>query len=609
MSGSGSGGNEEDEDGTHHDEQEGQRQRQGRGGGGRQKHQHRHEDVVRKVLNAHNPDPQAALRALRSCTKAVDPESAYAIVEHLRKSGITPSQAHLHAWLACASPRRDGRGILDMMARYGMVIDQDTVLSAAQGAVRHRAWTHFDQYMQWIDAYGIKPDHLFYSRLLTLLAETSNLPPAEFVLQHAAAHGVVMDPVMLSAMLSLNHAYRRFDRVVELYDTYRQGPVKMTVKTFSAAINALTFSTRVRDAERMFADIRRCKLPVQVPHYTALMNVYGECGRLDDVFRLFAEVEGTHRLPDAITFVTMLRACAKAGDRERAAFVWRHMQDKYGIVPDEPAWNAYIRAHADPTNMSHVRGLTLAMRAAGVPMTIFYFNHLMHVFAAAGRPRDVEQLVSKAEALGLRPTVLERMAEAGITRNDVRVYTCMLEALAAAKQWDEILSTCQRMLDAWVLLDARAFVPVLRALVARGQAAAAMNVLTVDMGRHLARYDARHLATVLQGLTRAATATAGDGDGGGGDVAGEGVGDVGGSVVGGTNEGASEGQEEGDGARQQLERVVALAVEWLDTHARAGGDGGDGDGEEEQGRDARAVAGLRRALDAARATLGGPEAK
>ena len=462
----------------------------------------------------------------------MDKDGAQALMSHMRRSGLQPAHAHYNAFLMCANPRAEGRAALETMRSKGIAIDEETIRCALHGAVRHHAWGHFGEYLQWLDDYGLAPDPMFYSRLLTLLAETHNLPPAEHVLQDARKRGLAMDAVMFSAMLSLNHAHRRFARVVELYDEFVQGPIALTVKTFSAAIHALQGSARTRDAERIFSDIPRFRLPVQVPHYTALMNVYASAGRLDQVLRVFDDIEREHRLPDLVTFVTILRACASAGDVERATHIWRLMQDKYHIAADEPAWNAYIKAHAAGSEdagggMAKVRELTLAMRQADVPVTSFYFNHLMDVFAGAGKVADCMQLAAKLQELGLKPTyetylhqlracraagdvgaakrVLAQFVQsrsAKISRDD-RIFTLYLQLLAEHGLADDILATTEKMLDMWVLFHPDTFVPVLTALVGKGQLATAANVLTVDMQRHFAPYDARHLSIVLDGLIAA----------------------------------------------------------------------------------------------------------
>eukprot|EP01147_Barroeca_monosierra_P007007 gene7007-9596_t len=487
--------------------------------------QHSRKVTPQHVLASHSPDHRMSLNALKECESSADSETADAIMEHIMHCGIKPSAEHCHAWLASTNPRNRKDSVSNVVFEK-LSVDEATVLSALLGALRYRAWTHFANYLHWIDEHDIKPSQTFYRQLLEQLSGSHQLPPAEFVLSHAKEHGVALDPVTVSAMFNLNHYFRRFGRVVELYDDYIEGPAKMTVKTFSVAINALTFSENVVDAERMFRDITaRAQLPLQLPHFTALMNVYGEAGRLEDVVHTFSAIEQAQRQPDHIMFVTVLRACGRARHSKQAVRVWEKMTKKYGIVPQEAAWNAYIKAHMDPDNMTSVMRLTQEMRASGIPVTIFYFNHLIDALADLDRPEDARQLYQKALDSKLRPTydtflhlirayekrqdisnmvsVYHAFHESSVTRNDCRIYNILLTAYAERNMWDHVLGVVEDMLDRWILLNADSFVPVLKAAVSRGNAASvATNLLCVDMQRHVAAYDHRHLAIVMEGLLK-----------------------------------------------------------------------------------------------------------
>ena len=107
---------------------------------------------------------------------------------------------------------------------------------------------------------------------------------------------------------------------------------------------------------------------------------------------------------DAIVYSSVIDACGKAGDCERAMAVFKRMQAR-GIAPHVVTYSALARPFAYRGHWQQVEGLGEELRASGCrPNDYFIYAQLLaYATARPKEPERAESLFREAVAEGLCP--------------------------------------------------------------------------------------------------------------------------------------------------------------------------------------------------------------
>lgn len=252
----------------------------------------------------------------------------------------------------------------------------------------------FDVYQQ-MEQSGIQNDEFVYSTIIGACSSADDLPQGKLIhsniLEDRFDNNVFIGNAVIAMYAncgSLEDAKRVFDQMVQrnlvswnalitsytmhghgkevlgLFEQMQQEGIKPDRVTLIGVLGACATFAALTVGKRMHARIIDLQLESDNIVVTALINLYGKCGSLEDVKRTFAklqqrdvaawnaviaahadcghaekalqlvqqmELDGVE--PDEITFVILLSACSHAGLMEAGSHYFMSMSEDHGVTP------------------------------------------------------------------------------------------------------------------------------------------------------------------------------------------------------------------------------------------------------------------------------------
>lgn len=189
------------------------------------------------------------------------------------------------------------------------------------------AWSLFDEMLE--------KDVVSWTTLISGLVEQCNYNEALQIFKEMIAGNCQTEPnvaTMISAMSScsglgsLDHT-KCFHALLE-----KAGWLEFDVAIANSLINAYAKSGSMKCSAKVFDEVHDSKRDVY--SWTAVISGYAMHGGVD-ALNLFTRMELVHGLiPDAITFITTLSACAHSGLVEEGLRIFEYMNTKYEIEPN-----------------------------------------------------------------------------------------------------------------------------------------------------------------------------------------------------------------------------------------------------------------------------------
>ena len=142
--------------------------------------------------------------------------------------------------------------------------------------------------LQHMHQHGVRPDSLFYSRLLSTL--TTKLLPAccLHVLRDMEAHGMPIDGPVYYFVITAHAARGHWTAVVRLIAEMRDRGLDVSQHIYEAAVVCCAETGQVQRAKDILAEMEHRGVPLTWRCYTALITLAGEASEWRWVLRLFA---------------------------------------------------------------------------------------------------------------------------------------------------------------------------------------------------------------------------------------------------------------------------------------------------------------------------------
>ncbi|KAL6055711.1 Chlororespiratory reduction 2 [Balamuthia mandrillaris] len=183
---------------------------------------------------------------------------------------------------------------------------------------------------------------------------------ARAVFQGMKERNVVTWNTMIAAASQSGHG----QEALQLFQEMQQAGVAADAFTFAAVLKACASTADLKTGKRVHAELLRRSLLPNAVLSTALIDMYGKCGELEEACKVFQQmkerdvitwnamiaVHGLHGQgkaalaalqemqeqgvqPDAITFINVLNACSHAGLVEEGLACFAAMREKHNIRP------------------------------------------------------------------------------------------------------------------------------------------------------------------------------------------------------------------------------------------------------------------------------------
>uniref|UniRef100_A0A7R9YEJ5 Pentacotripeptide-repeat region of PRORP domain-containing protein n=1 Tax=Pinguiococcus pyrenoidosus TaxID=172671 RepID=A0A7R9YEJ5_9STRA len=164
--------------------------------------------------------------------------------------------------------------------------------------------------------------------------------------------------------------------------------VEASPKTYSCVLEKYA-NSKPPDAAGAREVIRRMKaagMRPSIKHYSIVMNAFCRLGMPEEAHQLLDAMDEDGVLPNAVSFVAIINACAKAKE-PRAHFALAVVEDmkRRGVQPTTKILNVLINAFAE-SDVKRTDVLLKYMREWKVPLDVVTYNTLMKLLMRASAP-------------------------------------------------------------------------------------------------------------------------------------------------------------------------------------------------------------------------------
>lgn len=240
---------------------------------------------------------------------------------------------------------------------------------------------------------GFELDASMGTSLINIYGKLSSLRNAWSVFDRMPIRNIVVWNAIMAVVVQnglIMHAFQLFTQM-KLEGVIADKVIILTI------LNACADQSLLAEGKKMHvcSMVTGCDLDVSVG--TALVNMYGRCGRLDASQRVFDELP--HR--NLLTWTCMIAVLAQHGQGNSAIMLFDGMLQG-GTTPDKVTYTSVLSAcaHAGMIDDGYYQLLYME-RFHGIPPVVDHFNCIIDLLGKAGQLDEAENLV---KSMPIQPT-------------------------------------------------------------------------------------------------------------------------------------------------------------------------------------------------------------
>ena len=346
-------------------------------------------------------------------------KEVHACVRHAGlQSDVHVGSALVHMYAKCGSID-DARLAFDKMEERNVVTWNVMIGGLAEHGCGHEAYELFLQ----MQREGFKPDAVTYASILNACASTGALEWVKEVHMHAREAGFESDVRVGSALVhmyakcgSIDDARLAFDKMeernvitwnvmigglaehgcgheaYELFLQMQREGFKPDAFTYSSILNACASTGALEWVKEVHMHAREAGFESDVRVGSALVHMYAKCGSIDDARLAFDKMQER----DVITWNVMIGGLAEHGCGHEAYELFLQMQ-REGFKPDAVTYASILNACASTGALEWVKEVHMHAREAGFESDVRVGSALVHMYAKCGSIDDARLAFDKME--------------------------------------------------------------------------------------------------------------------------------------------------------------------------------------------------------------------
>ncbi|XP_024543593.1 putative pentatricopeptide repeat-containing protein At3g23330 isoform X1 [Selaginella moellendorffii] len=280
-------------------------------------------------------------RLLAMYCKCGSPEEARAVFQGIQDKSVVAWTSLIGVNARSGHPKEAFHLFREMQLQG--VMPNDVTYVAVLGACGH-PW-EVDTIRARVEACGsLELDVIVATAVMNAYGKCGDLDSAWGVFDGI----LVRDAAVWNAMISLLVAHEQGDEALELFRQMRLGGVTPNKGTCVAALNACCHSRDFSEALRIHAFARELAGDADTVVQTALVNMYGKFGKVDDAEEIFERIQER----DVVSWNAMLTANACNGFHDKAFKCFREML-LVGELPSRITYVAILNACFLAAHLKH----------------------------------------------------------------------------------------------------------------------------------------------------------------------------------------------------------------------------------------------------------------
>ncbi|KAH7440346.1 hypothetical protein KP509_04G103400 [Ceratopteris richardii] len=398
------------------------------------------------------PQKSTFLTALNACTNADLLESLIALHKIIAKQGykddIVVSNALINAYGKCGNAM-EARKVFHEMKQRDIITWNSIISASSRNGQLKKALKLFHQ----MKAHNFEPDRLTFLNMLSGCTSVEQLEIGKEIHELILKCGYESDVFVGTALITMFGKCRRINDAWEAFETMHSTSVvswnamitaytecgchrealqlfwKMPKAglepnniTFTAILDACAGPDYLEEGRSIHFYARKCRLWQDKFVRSALINMYGKCGSLEEAQHVFGRID----VIDLVSATAMMGACALLGHADEAFKVLLQMI-REGIKPNQVTYIHLLSVCADLATAADGRVIHSGLVEAEFSLVVEVCNALINMYSKCGCVEDARRVFDSMKTF----TVIS--------------WTAMLDAYALHGRGKEALEIFRRM--------------------------------------------------------------------------------------------------------------------------------------------------------------------
>merc|ERR1719330_2117063 len=341
-----------------------------------------------------HPEAVSYNLVLRACAKRGDAVAAERLFRRMEGKGVQATVCSYNTLLeACAKAGKPDACEMWLNRMLGQGIEPNVIsyASAIYAHARRGDVAAAEAWLQKMIVAGVQPDAVSFTSLIHACAAKGAVASAERWLQEMESQGLETGVATYTAVIDACAKSGDIDRAEVWFTRMADKGVVPNAVTFSAMIDACAKAGNLVRAEHWHERMLEHGIAPNVHSCSAVINAcakqFGPSGA--EAAEKWLDRSERAGVMDEVVYSSVIDACGKAGDAERALRVFDRMRAN-GFKPNIIAYAALARPYAYRGDWIKVETIAQSMRADGVAVNEFFLYAQLLSYATS-RPRQVER--------------------------------------------------------------------------------------------------------------------------------------------------------------------------------------------------------------------------
>ncbi|KAJ1968229.1 hypothetical protein IWQ62_001366 [Dispira parvispora] len=295
----------------------------------------------------------------------------------------------------------------DLLTAFGVLRDSRSILSA----------------LRQPRVGGRKINQHIYGSAVNALTECRAFEDIATLEDELFEQGKPLNEFALNSLINAAFAQGNPKHAMELYQILAERinqhdlfpkPMQPSIRTYGIVVFGLCNNDRLPDAERVFRELLKGKIPPTTSIYNKLIGTFLQQENYDKVIEWFQHMVEREVDVDNHTAHLVMTAYLACGDPEEATNIFQIFRDR-GLVPNVYTYTTALRAFTQAGHMGRALSLFEEMTTAGISPNAFTYACMIKGYAGTG----------DADGVGL----MHRLFSVDIHNEpDLALYNTLLDA-------------------------------------------------------------------------------------------------------------------------------------------------------------------------------------
>lgn len=374
-------------------------------------------DVMKSKYNV-EPDKYSYSTIIKALKYELDPtkiERAFGILNYLRKQNVSGSDEIIFNCLIEVCLK------LKMVEKAEKVYLEMKSLGVAPSKVTYAIMIRgYGQVFDLEKALGIfeemkksevKPNEIIYGCLLNACVRCSNVNKATEIYKDMVNSGVALNIIIYTTMIKAYSKAKDLDKALEIYNTMlKDENVEPNIVIHNAMLDSCVECKNTKKMTEIYDQIKEAALEDEskpLPDlitYSTVIKGYARAGDMDSVFKIYQFLQKQEKefVLDEVIYNSILDGCVKTGNYKKANEVYSDML-AHGVKCSNVTYSILVKLYANQGENEKCFDILSEMRTKGIKPGIIVYTCLIQSSFKSKNSKKAVELFETLKSEGLQP--------------------------------------------------------------------------------------------------------------------------------------------------------------------------------------------------------------